>query len=151
MKLRDLILSFSVLALAACVTETKPPTPEELKPYVATVPPQQVPAEKSSSHTTAAAIKSKKDSIPGHLVVKCRIDKMGKAYQCGPTTVKLTNEMTKSTTETSFKGERTAIPVAFDGSYTIEISTKGCEVVRKFAGMTSGMGLTAQFENCGTK
>lgn len=151
MKLNYIISAFSVLALAGCVTETKPATADDAKPYVATIPPHQIPAEKPSSNTTAAAIKSKKDSIPGHLVVKCRIDKMGKAFQCGSTTVKLTNEMSKSTTETTFKGERTAIPVASDGSYTIEVSTKGCDGERKFAGMTSGMGLTANFENCGVK
>ncbi|MBS1970559.1 MAG: hypothetical protein JSU04_09635 [Bdellovibrionales bacterium] len=151
MKLNYIISAFSALTLAACVTETKPLTPEDAKPYVATVTSNPATTEKPSSNTTAAALKSKKDSIPGHLVVKCRIDKMGKAFQCGLTTVKLTNEMSKSTTETTFKGERTAIPVASDGSYTIEVSTKGCDGERKFAGMTSGMGLTAQFENCGTK
>ncbi len=150
MKLNYVISAFSVLALVACVSETKPLSADEAKPYVATVP-SPASAEQSSSHATAAALKSKKDSIPGHLVVKCRIDKMGKAFQCGSTMVKLTNEMSQSTAETTFKGERTVIPVAPNGSYMIEVSTKGCDGVRKFAGMTGGMGLTANFENCGFK
>jgi hypothetical protein len=151
MKLKHFIFSLGILSLVACVTEPKPPA--DTNPYVATVPPQQVPDKPVTSTAAAAALKSKSDSIPGHIVVKCHIenDKSGKLFQCGPTTVKLINELSKSTSEHTFKGERTAIPVAYDGSYMIEISTKGCNIPRKYAGMTSGMGVTVQFENCGAK
>lgn len=139
MKASLILVTLAALAVTACVTETKP---EDAKPYVATVP-QQVP-EKS------AALNSKGDSIPGHLVVKCRFQnaKTGKMFLCGSTTVKMTHELTKTVSEQTVKGDRAVIPVAFDGSYTIEISTKGCEGARRFAGLSSGMGVTAQFDNC---
>lgn len=129
----------TALFLTACVTE---PKPEDTKPYVATVPPQ-IPEK-------TVATGSKSDSIPGNLVLKCRFlsPKTGKVLLCGSMTVKMTHEITKKVTEQTLKGDRAVIPVAFDGSYTVEISTKGCEDSRRYAGMTSGMGLTAQFENC---
>lgn len=148
MKNKGILFSLFSLVLASCVTESKPV--EETKPYVATVPPQQVLAK---SGVASAVPKSKSDSIAGHLVVKCRIlnNTSAKLQLCGETTVKLVNELSKDVSEHNFKGDRVVIPVPYNGSYSIEISTKSCSLTRKFSGMTSGMGLTAQFENCSAR
>lgn len=138
--MKSSILAVGLLALSACVTVPK--EPQDAKPYVATVPPQEIHARPGS------------DSIPGAIVVKCRNQyekQPGKLFFCGPTTVKLTNEMSKDTTEHNFKGDRTVLQVPYDGSFIIEISTKGCPEPRRFAGISQGMGITAQFDNCGTK
>jgi hypothetical protein len=145
-KLNVKLNKFSLLILllasswVGCVTEVKEPE----KPYVATV--AQDTALKETPPT-------KGESIPGSIVVKCRskYDKDPKATVCGISSVKLTNEFTRSSTEHDLQGDKAAIPVARDASYSLEVKTKGCETKRKFSGMTGGMVLTAQFDNCAVK
>lgn len=142
MKLNPLILILSVFSLAACVTEPKPgDTTKNFATQSSSGPAESKPA-----------LTTKKDTLPGHIVVKCRIQggEVGKLLLCGPTTIKLMNEATKDASEYTFKGDRGAIPVP-NGSYSLEATTKGCPDTRKFLGMTTGMGLTAQFENCTVK
>lgn len=143
MKASSLILILSIFSLVACVTEPKPG--DNSKNF----------ATQSSSDKVESkpALTTNKETLPGHIVVKCRIQgsEVGKLHLCGPTVVKLTNEFTKIATEYTFKGDRGAIPTPSNGSYMLEATTKGCPDNRKFLGMTSGMGLTAQFENCTVK
>jgi len=147
MKLNHVILVLGFLPLAACVTETKEQV--DNKPYVSTV----ATSKEAPAKAKSAAAAAKDEMVPGHLVVKCRIqnNKIGKVTTCGPTTVKLINEVSKHVIEQEFKGDKTVIAVANDGSYTVELSTKGCSENRRFSGLTGGMGFTAQFEDCGTK
>ncbi|WP_413287999.1 hypothetical protein [Bdellovibrio sp. HCB337] len=141
MGLKKAVYGVFAVLLSACVTETKP---ADSKPFVATVP-------------TEVAVKTnpppeRGDVVPGNIVVKCRtkFDKDPKrTFLCGPTTVKIVNEVSKADQEHSFKGDKVAIPVARDASYAIEVKTKGCAEPRSYLGMTSGMVVTIQFENCG--
>ncbi len=128
--------------LVGCVTEVK--ESENNKPYVATLSQDAVLKEKPSV---------KGESVPGSIVVKCRskYDRDSQLTVCGTSTVKLTNELTRSSVEHSFKGDRLVIPVAGNESFSLEVMTKGCEAKRVFSGMTSGMVLTAQFDNCAVK
>jgi len=143
MKLKTSILAFAFFSAVGCVTEPKDgDAPKNF-------------ATMTSKESTAArpALTTKKDTLPGHIVVKCRIQgsEVGKLLLCGPSSVKLINEMTKVATEYTFKGDRGAIPLPNDGSYYLEITTKGCSESRKFLGMTNGMGIEAQFGNCAVK
>ncbi|HEY8272607.1 MAG TPA: hypothetical protein VIG33_17065 [Pseudobdellovibrionaceae bacterium] len=135
MKLNKSHLIVFLLAgsLVACVTEVK--EPQDNKPYVATLAPE------------------KGESAAGTIVIKCRskYDKDAKPTVCGASTVKLTNEITKSVSEHSFKGEKANLAVAGGGSFSVEVKTKGCETKRVFSGMTGGMILVVQFDNCAVK
>ncbi|MGZ3797324.1 MAG: hypothetical protein ACXVB1_13210 [Pseudobdellovibrionaceae bacterium] len=138
-----LFISLSMGGLLACVTEVK--ESENNKPYVATLPQDVV--LKEIPHTKGGA------SLPGRIVIKChsKYDKDPKFTVCGATTVSLFNELTKTYTEHSFKGEKLTLAVARGTSYSLEIKTKGCSEKRVFSGMTEGMALTAQFDNCAVK
>lgn len=142
MKVNSLIFILAVFSLAACVTEPK--GGDTSTKNFAT-------ASSSGDVVTKTALTTTKDSLPGHIVVKCRIQgpQVGKLLLCHQTMVKLTDEAGGSVMEYTFKGDRGAIPVT-GGSFLLETTTKGCPDNRRFQGMTSGMGLTAQFENCTT-
>lgn len=141
---RPSVLVVLVLAssLVACVSEVK--EPENNKPYVATLAQDKILKE---------IPQVKGESVPGNIVVKCRskYDKDTKPTVCGTSTVKLTNEITRSSTEHSFKGDKAVIPVIQGASFSLEVKTKGCDAKRFFSGMTGGMILTAQFDNCAVK
>lgn len=131
---------FLFLIFTACVTE---PKPEDNRPYVATVP---------TDVAVKTNIPERGDAVPGSIVVKCRTrydNDPKKNLVCGPSTVKITNELSKASKEQSFKGDKVAVPVAQEASYAVEVKTKGCDSPRGFLGMTVGMVLTVQFENCG--
>ena len=132
------ILSVALLLLTtSCVTETKP---DDGKIFSGT----------ASDVTVKAA--SPEVAAGGGIVVKCRVSydrDPRKTLLCGPSNVKLTNEFSKDNKDYSFKGDKVTIPVARGVSYSIEIKTAGCPTPRVFQGMTTGMALTAQFENCG--
>lgn len=139
MELKKIACGVLFLFLSACVTEKK----VDDKPYV-----PKVPTEVSVKTSTPP----QGDMVPGSIVVKCRLkfDKDPKhLYLCGPTTVKLINEQSKETQDHSFKGDKTAIAVSRDFSYGVEVKTKGCDASRTYVGMSTGMVLSVQFDNCG--
>lgn len=141
---RGFLLGFGWMA-SGCVTEPKLEHKlEDAKPFIATVSPEvAVKATTPPEHG---------DAVPGGIVIKCRVKydrEPSKNLVCGPTTVKITNELSKSSKNYSFKGDRVVIPVTREASYIVEVKTKGCDEPRAFMGMTMGMTLSAQFENCG--
>jgi len=134
------LIALGSLCLLGCVTEKKP---EDNKPYIA-----QIPTEVA----VKAVIPERGEAVAGSLVVKCRVkydSNPGKNLLCGPSTIKIFNELSKSSKDFSFQGDKIAIPVAKDASYSIELKTKGCDHPRAFSGLTVGMVLSALFENCG--
>jgi hypothetical protein len=138
----SLLVLFFGGSLLACVTEVK--EPENNKPYVATL---------AQDTALKEAPPAKGESASGSIVVKCRskYDKDAKTTVCGTSTVKLINELTKASAEHIFKGDKITIPVTRGASFSLEVKTKGCESKRAFSGMTSGMVLNAQFDNCAVK
>jgi len=135
-----LALGFLVSGLLGCVTEKKL---EDNKPYVA-----QVPTEVA----VKTVIPERGEAIAGNIVIKCRVkydSNPSKSLLCGASTIRIFNELSKSSKDFSFQGDKIAIPVAKDASYAIELKTKGCDQTRAFSGLTMGMVLSALFENCG--
>jgi hypothetical protein len=141
MFVRNVICGLLALGcLSACVTETKP---EDHKPYVA-----QVPTEVA----VKTVIPERGEGVAGSIVVKCRVkydSNPSKTLLCGPSTIMIINELSKSSKDFSFSGDKIAIPVAKEASYAVELKTKGCDKSRIFSGLTVGMVLSALFENCG--
>ncbi|RYZ89297.1 MAG: hypothetical protein EOP06_09530 [Proteobacteria bacterium] len=119
----------TLFALLACVTESKEPKDNYLKP--------------ASDPGTG--------SIASRITVRCHVQlaQPKKTTPCSQTSVVVSDLSSSVQSKSAFKGGAGAVD-AGRNVYRVDVSTVGCPMVRSFNGIMGGMAVDAYFERpCG--